>query len=262
MMGIISNMKKHRLFLLRGLVREKAHWGDFPETLKQKLPDWDFHFVEIPGVGEFHHLTTPASLEEMVDFMRERNKHLFTADSECMILALSLGGMIARCWMERYPDDFTRAILVNTSFRGLSPIWRRLQPAAILEFAKIFFTPDVSTREKNILALVSNNKDAHPVHLKNWDEVQKQRPVSRKSFINQVIAAIKYRPPLSPPKPRLLILSGAQDRLCHYSCSIEIYKKWRGSIRIHPTSGHDIPIDASEWVIDKITEWIKQNRGF
>jgi pimeloyl-[acyl-carrier protein] methyl ester esterase len=255
-------MKKHRLFLLRGLVREKAHWGHFAQTLQAKLPDWEFHFLEIPGVGEFHHLTSPSHLSEMVEFMRERNKHLFTPDSECMILALSMGGMIARCWMERYPDDFSRAILVNTSFRGLSPLWRRLQPSALMEFIKIFLTPNSSAREAEILKLVSNNTPAHSEHLKNWDQVQKLRPVSRKSFLNQVLAAMRYRPPLTPPKPRILILTGAQDRLCHYSCSMEIYKKWRGSIRIHPDAGHDLPIDASEWMIDKISEWIKQNRGF
>jgi len=255
-------MKKNRLFLLRGLVREKAHWGYFTQTLQAKLPDWEFHFVEIPGVGEFHKLTTPSQLSEMVEFMRERHKHLFNDQSECMILALSLGGMIARCWMELYPDDFSRAILVNTSFRGLSPFWRRLQPSALLEFVRIFLTPDISKREAGILQLVSNNSETHPEHLRNWDQVQKQRPVSRKSFINQVIAAVRYRPALTPPKPRILILTGAKDRLCHYSCSIEIYKKWRGSIRIHPDGGHDLPIDASEWMIDKISEWIKQNRGF
>src|SRR5690554_7628397 len=44
--GITDNM---HWILLRGLTRERAHWGDFPERLRAAFPDQHFHLVDLPG---------------------------------------------------------------------------------------------------------------------------------------------------------------------------------------------------------------------
>src|SRR5690554_7405102 len=41
--GITDNM---HWILLRGLTRERAHWGDFPERLRAAFPDQHFHLVD------------------------------------------------------------------------------------------------------------------------------------------------------------------------------------------------------------------------
>jgi pimeloyl-[acyl-carrier protein] methyl ester esterase len=55
-----------------------------------------------------------------------------------------------------------------------------------------------------------------------------------------------------------MILTGKKDRLCDYKSSIELNKKWGGTLHIHPEAGHDLPIDASSWMIEKLKEKIKE----
>src|SRR5690606_41259979 len=58
-----SNMA---IFLLRGLVREKAHWGTFPSELDNSLKDVKIITPEIQGVGEYYQSVTPDNFEDMV----------------------------------------------------------------------------------------------------------------------------------------------------------------------------------------------------
>ena len=103
------------IFLLRGLVREKEHWGEFVTLVKTSFPQAQIFTPEIPGVGEFYQQVSPSSFKLMVEFMRNNYQQHFHTENTNIIMALSLGGMIAREWMELYPHDFKKSILVNTS---------------------------------------------------------------------------------------------------------------------------------------------------
>jgi pimeloyl-ACP methyl ester carboxylesterase len=244
------------LFLLRGLVREKEHWGEFVDKVKAAFPQANIILPEIQGVGEFYQQTSANTLEDMVEFMRKNHKDQIEDENQNVLFAMSLGGMLARCWMDLYSEDFHKVILVNTSFRGLSPVYRRLRPMALFSFLRLFLTIDLALRELGILELVSNSpKQVLTTMLPHWLEIQKKRPVSRKSFVNQIQAALKYRPPLDKPNAEILILAGAGDRLAHCQCSVDVLKAWGGKLVIHPYSGHDLPIDASEWLIKELKDW-------
>src|SRR5690554_7437472 len=54
--GITDNM---HWILLRGLTRERAHWGDFPERLRAAFPDQHFHLVDLPGPAFHYRKATP-----------------------------------------------------------------------------------------------------------------------------------------------------------------------------------------------------------
>ena len=48
--------------LLRGLTRERAHWGDFPERLRAAFPGQQFHLVDLPGTGIHYREASPATV--------------------------------------------------------------------------------------------------------------------------------------------------------------------------------------------------------
>ncbi len=239
------------IILLRGLVREKRHWGDFPERLKQHLPHVRILTPEIPGVGKFVDRVSPDTMDEMIHFMR-KDIEPELRDSDNVIVAMSLGGMLAKRWSELYPQDFKQMILVNTSFAGITPLFKRLQPMTLLKFVKIFLTPTVEGREKSIVRLTSARKDKHHHVAKSWIEIQNDAPVSRKSFVNQIKAAMNFKPSKERPTPALTWLAAKGDRLCHYESSVRLQKLWGGNLKLHPTAGHDLSIDDPDWLIGEI----------
>jgi pimeloyl-ACP methyl ester carboxylesterase len=240
-----------KLFLLRGLIRESRHWGDVPNALQKVLPNIDIITPNIPGAGPYHQSISPNNFDEMINFMRNQYSKELTSGSHAL-LAMSMGGMIAKRWTELYPQDFSKLILVNTSFKGINPVYKRLQPGGMLEFLKIFLTLNIKEREKKIINLVSNAKHRHDDVHKLWAEIQQSAPVSRKSFFNQITAALTYHPSLEKPVPSVYILAGEKDRICSVECSKKLHELWGGEISIHPNAGHDLPIDAPEWFMEKV----------
>lgn len=246
------------IFLLRGLVREKAHWGKFVQELEEAFPSDNIITPEIQGVGQFVDIISPTNFDEMVEFMRDQYLTQIESGEECILIAMSLGGMIARLWMEKHPQDFSKCILVNTSFKGISHIHERLRPLSILNFFKIFLTPSIEKREKAIIKMVSNNDTNHDEIIKEWIEIQKKRPVKRQNFLNQMKAAMTFNPPLLKPDADLLVLAAKADRLCNYKCSVKLHKRWGGKLSINEKAGHDLPIDDSPWMINEIKTWLKE----
>ena len=59
------------IILLRGLVREKKHWGSFVEELKEAFPKANIITPEIQGVGEYVDTVSPSNFVDMVKFMQK-----------------------------------------------------------------------------------------------------------------------------------------------------------------------------------------------
>src|SRR5690554_8206083 len=62
--GITDNM---HWILLRGLTRERAHWGDFPERLRAAFPDQHFHPLALPGTVIHSRQASPATVRAIRD---------------------------------------------------------------------------------------------------------------------------------------------------------------------------------------------------
>ena len=81
--------------LLRGLVREQAHWEGFAERLASALGDG--HRVlalDLPGNGVLHRRRSPTRVADMVEAARDQLATLQVA-GPVRLVALSLGGMVA-----------------------------------------------------------------------------------------------------------------------------------------------------------------------
>ena len=110
--------------------------------------------------------------------------------------------------------------------------------------------------ERTILRLTSRNPAAAADVLGDWSALRRTRPVSATNALRQLLAAARYRAPVSPPAVPLLVLASRRDRLVDWRCSQELARRWRAEIAVHPTAGHDLTLDDPAWVADQIERWL------
>jgi pimeloyl-[acyl-carrier protein] methyl ester esterase len=246
--------KQKHFYLLRGLIREKGHWGLFLNELKNFFPDALITPIDIPGAGEYYQSTSPLSIKGMVEHMRQDYLKAKKDNESSHLIAISLGGMISVEWMKHYPHDFEQATLINTSFGGISPVFHRLMPSALAFLLKV---PTLKGRakESRILKLVSNHEDVFNETLDMWEDIQKNRPVSLKNTLRQLAAGAKFKVGDFKPSIPIQLLGAVKDRMVSIECSRAIAKRWSLTLEEHPTGGHDLTVDAPEWVASKIREF-------
>lgn len=250
--------------LLRGLAREARHWGSFPTDL-QKALETDGKVIrvealDLPGAGRYSEMKSPMTIAGITDFVREKSLEIRERQrlmgerpaSKVVLVAVSLGGMIAARWMERWPKDLSACILVNTSFRGVSPIFHRLSPSALLHLYRILRTKDEKDREANVLKMISNRPEFHEATAAQWAKYQLERPVSIENFARQLLAASLFHPSLEEPPCPVLVVGSAGDRMVSPQCSISISEHWQTKFVQHESAGHDLPLDDPRWLIEQI----------
>ncbi len=245
--------------LLRGLSRETRHWGEFPNILAQKNPKSKIIVLELPGVGKKNHLGSPKKIEDFVeslrpDFLSIKNKEQNEKTNEWGIISISLGGMIALNWAEKYPDDFSKIVTINTSASDLSNPIQRIGLKAISKMAKLFIKNDLIEREREILELTTSMTEVDDNLVKKWASYSKEYPLSRKAFLNQLYAASKFKAPKKIDLPCLIIV-GEKDQLANPKCSIALAKHFKLPYYSHPHAGHDLPLDDPEWLVNQIYQW-------
>lgn len=239
--------------LIRGLLREARHWGNFPEILQNQYPNKIILTPDIPGNGRLNTLTSPNTISGLTDALRQQ----VPDDYRVQLIAISMGGMIAIDWMSRYPNEVCSAVLINTSLSNISPFYQRLRWQNYHKIIKLLLTTRCE-REPLILALISN-KHAHDYALiKDWQRWQKNNPISSVSAINQLLAAAKFSARTIPTQP-ILIISSSADRLVDYRCSLKLQQGWNKDYLQHSTAGHDIPMDEPQWLLTVISKWFGQH---
>jgi pimeloyl-ACP methyl ester carboxylesterase len=242
-------------------VRESAHWDDFPSSFAARIPGSRIVCIELPGNGRHWQLKSPLSLNEMMEFARREFQDALVGSDEpglpVFLFTISLGSMLAVEWAFRYPEEIAGAVMVNTSLRTLSPLYRRLNWRYWGELARILAESDIASRERRILALTTGmgHGDAESV-LRRRIDVYREHPVQRANVFRQLWAAARYRPPLTAPGVPMLLLAGQADRLVDPRCTEEIGQAWKLVPRRHPAAGHDLPLDDPDWTIAAVCEWL------
>jgi pimeloyl-ACP methyl ester carboxylesterase len=241
---------------LRGLTRERAHWGGFISAFEQAVPGAHVIALDLPGNGQLCAVSSPLSIAEMVSHCRaELKKH--DVQQPCYLLAMSLGAMVATEWAYQTPQEIAACVLINTSMRPFSAFYRRLQPrnyAALLRLA----LPGVGDAEleRTVLRLTSNQVATHNAVVADWVATRRQRPVSARNTLRQLLAAARYRARSEPPATDLLLLGSKQDRLVSIRCSLAIADSWKCPLELHPAAGHDLPLDDPAWVLQQVRHWL------
>ncbi len=250
--------------LLRGLMREQRHWGDFPAQLARALADAQIVTPDLPGNGVRHAQRSPTRVAGMVESCRQ-DLQARGLRPPYALLALSLGGMVAVEWASRYPQEIERCVLINTSMRPYSRFYERLRwqnyPAVLAQLAR----GGIERQERLILQLTSNGARADAAASANrgpllaqWIAYQRQYPVTRPNVLRQLSSAARYRAPAVRPAVPLLILTSAGDRLVDHRCSQRLAAAWNTALAVHPHAGHDLPLDDGPWIIEQVSNWLAQ----
>ncbi len=253
--------------LLRGLTREARHWGDMPLLLAQQLESDDASAppavttLDLPGNGAAASQTSPWSVRAMVEAARQQLA-ANGARPPYALMAMSLGGMVATDWAQRYPDEVARLVLINTSMRPYSRLTERLRPASWARVALLALrwrsAPSV---ERSVHQLTCNREANREGDLATWLAIRQSAPVTAANALRQLIAAALFRSVPTPPRCPVLVLSSTLDRLVDAQCSAALATAWLAPHYRHPWAGHDLPHDDAPWVAQRIAGWAQQRPG-
>ncbi|NRA46096.1 MAG: alpha/beta hydrolase [Oligoflexales bacterium] len=250
----ISN--QYTFVLLRGLARETKHWGPFETALSQVDYCKKIILCDLPGMGVYHKSDAPSSISKIVSFVQNKLQDKLQKKEDLFLIGLSLGGMVAYEYIRRNPGLFSKAVIINSSFRGLSPVYERVRPAALFKLLQIMAIKEPSKREEKILPLISNFHVEDPKVLQKFIEICTKRPVRIRNVVSQLLAASRYRFKLTETlNTEGMVLCSSEDRLVNSKCSHAFAAALGWPIREHSLAGHDLPLDAPEWIIEEISKF-------
>jgi pimeloyl-ACP methyl ester carboxylesterase len=239
--------------LLRGLVREAGHWGTFLDRFRQAFPDSIVDTVDLPGCGRRHDETAPLTVREIADQVRARAR--LQPGMRTWVLGLSLGGMVALDWMARFPEEIAGGVILSSSAGGLGPMLGRCRPGGAVGLVRAALARSVERRERVVFALTSQRPELAPAAVPLWVDLAQQHPVRLASAARLLAAASRFRLPATAYWRPTLVLAGGGDRLVDPRCSRALAKSVGGVFQEHPTAGHDLPLDAPDWVIERVCAW-------
>ncbi|MEN9304004.1 MAG: hypothetical protein RL264_2433 [Bacteroidota bacterium] len=249
---------KINFYLIRGLSRESGHWGDFLTYLSKEFPTANFFLLDLPGSGENRANNSPSTIPKIVDFIS--NKYLVNESDFNIVLASSLGGVVAYEWVMRFPDYFSGIVLMNTSFKPICKNTERVKPKVLFKLLKILLHPKVLKREKMVLE-INTNKAEIPIELiEKWVDIQEKRKMSKWNIFMQAIAGHRYRVAKKSIPIPLLMLGSKMDKLVCSQCIQRVHNVFGGTLIWHETAGHCLPLDEPNWVAIQIKNWLIINR--
>ena len=254
-----SPRKEATWVLVRGLARERLHWGQFATLLRRSVFPDSVIALDLPGNGNRCRERTPTTVPQMARELPDLAT-LARAGSPVFLVGLSLGGMIAIEYLQNR-GPLAGLVLINTSVGRLCPPCLRIRPRACLGVVRALVSPSTEARERRILALTSARMAADPAALRSAIAIQHRHPVRRSNAVRQLIAAAGYRPRLSSTDTPILVLAAGNDALVDPKCSNRIAGRFGASLHVHPTAGHDLPLDDPRWCVQRITRWREVELG-
>jgi pimeloyl-ACP methyl ester carboxylesterase len=264
----MTTKKLNYWFLIRGLMRESVHWEDFPAKFEAAFPGHRAITLDLPGVGEQWNVKSPLTVSEIAHSIREQAKKIVERMSQpsgsqpaCYLLAISLGGMVALDWIQKFPGEIQGGVFINTSLSGINPFYKRLKPRAWIPLFEIVLTSNVRNRERKVLQLTTSQYPIQDSSLTERMIAYRKHPATKTNFLRQLIAASRFSPMPKKIKTPVLLLNSAGDRLVDSSCSIQIQAKWNWELKTHPSANHDLPLEDPDWVIAQIRDWLNRQKS-
>lgn len=237
--------------LLRGLARGTGHWGSFAQRLQQEFPQDRFEMIDLPGNGARNLEESPLQIEDYVRDLRA-NCDYVRSGKNFQILSLSLGAMITVEWMRQHPGEIHKAWIVCTSSSGLSRFYERFRLGNLSRGLRFLGQDRNDTQwEEMVLAMITNSPERRKAEAPALTEYSQRYPVKTRNVLRQMVAASRYRFPAQAPGPITLIGTHG-DRLVSPRCTLKIAETWGQQALMHPWSGHDLPIDDPQWLLEQL----------
>ncbi len=233
---------------LRGLGRESGHWGGLPRQAEEALGE-RVVTIDLPGFGRNSDIDCPIDMREMVSFLIARTQGLQSIN----ILAVSLGGLIALNWASA-DGRIASVTAVNSSSR-LNRFHQRIRFANAVSLLRLFIgKDDEQAKEEKILSIVSNCEQKSKQVLSLWSEITRRRPIQINQVLRQLYLAATA--PLIRPELlsncRLTFLASNCDKLVSPLCSHSLASYYQARLLVHPTAGHDLPLDDPQWLLGQL----------
>ncbi len=244
--------------LLRGLAREARHWGDFPAALQERTGASRVLTLDLPGSGVRAAERSPATVEAMVTECRQALERT-GSPGPCVLFALSLGAMVATSWATHFADEVRGMVLVNTSMRGFGSWQKRLRPGNYARMLRLLCSSDAERIEREILGMTSRHPSIPPAELlPRWAAWHRSHSITKANVLRQLRAAASFQAPEAAPRMPLLVLASRRDGLVNPSCSVRMAHAWHARLALHPTAGHDLPLDDPQWVLMETQSWFER----
>jgi pimeloyl-ACP methyl ester carboxylesterase len=244
-----------RFVLVRGLAREAGHWPPFDRDLQGRFPDAQIERHDLPGNGARWRERSPLDTASMAADLRERVWSRGRAP--VVLVAISLGAMVGFEWRQRWPTDPVRGLVaINTSIGGLCRPWQRLQIPALAATCKTLTLRDAVARERAILELTTSEHRNDLALARRHAALYDAQPTGRANVLRQMLAAARFRAQPVRSQPPVLLLSSTADRMVDPACSRQIAAALGAQLVVHPSAGHDLPLDDPSWCTTQIATWL------
>jgi pimeloyl-ACP methyl ester carboxylesterase len=242
--------------LLRGLTRESRNWAELPDRLRDCGAQGEIVGIDLPGSGRYVRSRAPTSIAATTAFLRERLAERGHAPPY-RVIALSLGGMVAADWAQRFPGEVQGLVLINTSMRRCGRLVERMRPGAWPLIAHAAWRwRDRRAAEAAIHALTCARTDSREADLDAWVRIYESAPPTRANALRQLMAAARFDGPAEAPRCPTLVLVSRGDALVHRTCSAKLAAAWGVALIEHAWAGHDLAHDDPAWLADTIAAWV------
>src|SRR5690606_37174983 len=129
----------------------------FPKLLAETTGG-EVHCLDLAGFGTEALRVPPVTVRANADEIRTRFLQLSQGKGRWACLGHSMGGMIALDWSKRYPRDFDRLVLINTSSKDVGAFHHRISVFGLYCLLRASFSENGLERERQILKMISNLK--------------------------------------------------------------------------------------------------------
>lgn len=240
-----------RWYLIRGLARESRHWYGFGDQFA-RTTGTVIQSLDLPGAGTRRDETCPLTIANIAKRLP------LPKDGQVGVIGISLGGMVALETARAWSDVVSHVVLINAS-SNLSPLTDRMSTRGMTSFFRALCQSSPKEREQLLYELtISAPPSVIEEYATRGAAISSSAPMRRTNALRQLLAAARYLP--KPVSAHCLVIAGERDRLVSPACSGALAAFLRSPILVHPTAGHDIPLEDPNWLVSRIQRWVEQTR--
>jgi pimeloyl-ACP methyl ester carboxylesterase len=236
--------------LLRGLGRDKRHWGTFVEDFVNTFSDDRVLTIDTLGNGDFCRVKSPLVIRQYTNHCRKQLAELENGE-QINLVALSLGGMVALDWAHRYPAQVASLTLLNTSASNLTPPYQRMRFNALSQLLYAFLLKRNDHDIEQAIVDATSNVDNSQSVVDCWTKYRHEKSTSIANTLRQLVAAARFTVKPVEDVP-VLVLVSKKDRIVNPQAGVDLSRFLSSTLKVHPSAGHDLPLDADHWVTSQI----------